>query len=209
MDLTDKTKSFWSNGFGARLYRKFARRWFLKMHQKIAKKILTRNPKDLLDIACGPGDFLLYLSNLAPNINLAGTDIAPGMVRYASQKLFGKAKILESKGENQPFSENSFDVITIMMAFHHFPKKLETLQNIKKILRPSGMLIIADIVARSDFQKKFWNIAEKVISVRGYVGHYTENDIKELAEKAGFSFSAEQIPDMNRRYKILTFLKKS
>src|SRR3989338_1732946 len=209
MDTTDKTKSFWSNGFGARLYRKFARRWFLKMHQKIAEKILTRNPKDLLDIACGPGDFLLYFSNLAPNINLAGTDIAPGMVRYASQKLVGKAKILESKGENQPFSENSFDVITIMMAFHHFPKKLETLQNIKKILQPSGMLIIADIVARSDFQKKFWNIAEKVISVRGYVGHYTENDIKELAEKAGFSFSAEQIPDMNRRYKILTFLKKS
>jgi len=209
MDTTDKTKSFWSNGFGARLYRKFARRWFLKMHQKIAKKILTRNPKDLLDIACGPGDFLLYLSNLAPNMNLAGTDIAPGMVKYASQKLFGKAKISESKGENQPFSENSFDVITIMMAFHHFPKKLETLQNIKKILRPSGMLIIADIVARSDFQKKFWNIAEKVISVRGYVGHYTENDIKELAEKAGFSFSAEQISGMNRRYKILTFLKKS
>ena len=208
MDTTDKTKSFWSNGFGARLYRKFARKWFLKMHQKIAEKILTRNPKDLLDIACGPGDFLLYLSNLASNINLTGTDIAPGMVKYANQKLFGKAKILESKGENQPFSENSFDVITIMMAFHHFPKKLETLQSVKKLLRMNGVLIIADIVARSDFQKKFWNIAEKVISVRGYVEHYTENDIKDLAEKAELTFSVEQIPGMNRRYKMLTFLKK-
>ena len=208
MDTTDKTKSFWSNGFGARLYRKFAKKWFLNMHQKIAEQILVRNPKDLLDIACGPGDFLLYLSNLAPNINLTGTDIAPGMIKHANQKLFGKARILESKGENQPFSENLFDVITIIMAFHHFPKKLETLQNIKKLLRHNGMLIIADIVARSDFKKKFWNIAEKVISVRGYVGHYTENDIRDLAEKAELTFSAEQIPRMSKRYKILTFLKK-
>lgn len=71
------------------------------------------------------------------------------------------------------------------------------------------MLIIADIVARSDFQKKFWNIAEKVTSVRGYVEHYTENDIKELADKVSFTFSVEQTPNMSKRYKILTFFKKS
>lgn len=203
----DKTKSFWSNGFGAKLYRKFAGKRFLKMHQKIAEQVLAKNPKDVLDIACGPGDFLFYLSNLAPNVNLTGTDIAPGMVKYASQKLFGKAKILESKGENQPFSENSFDVITIMMAFHHFPKKLEALQSIKSLLRQNGTLIIADVVAKSDFQKKFWNIAEKVISVRGHVEHYTENDIKKLADKSGFTFSAEHIKNMPKRYLACRLVK--
>lgn len=207
MNDTDKTKSFWSNGFGAKLYRKFAGKRFLKMHQKIAEKVLAQNPKDVLDIACGPGDFLFYLSNLASNVNLAGTDIAPGMINYASQKLFGKAKILESNGESQPFPENSFDVITIMMAFHHFPKKLEALENIKKLLRQNGILIIADVVAKSDFQKKFWNIAEKVISVRGYVGHYTESDIKKLAEQSGFTFSAEHIEDMPKRYLVCKFIK--
>ena len=207
MDTTDKTKSFWSNGLGAKLYRKFAGKRFLKMHKKIAEQILARNPKDLLDIACGPGDFLLYLSSLAPTVNLTGTDIAPGMVRHASQKLFGKARILESKGENQPFSENSFDVVTIMMAYHHFPKKLEALEHIKKLLRPGGILIIADVVARSDFQKNFWNIAEKVISVRGYVGHYTEKDISDLGVKAGFTFSVEHILGMPKRYMICKFIK--
>lgn len=100
MDTTDKTKIFWSSGFGARLYRKFGKKWFLNMHQKVAEQILARNPKDLIDIACGPGDFLLYLSNLDPNVNLSGTDIAPGMVKHAGQKLFGRAKILESKVGN-------------------------------------------------------------------------------------------------------------
>lgn len=135
------------------------------MHQKIAEKILSRNAKDVLDIACGPGDFLFYLSNLAPNVNLTGTDIAPGMVKYANQKVFGKAKILESDGDKQPFSENSFDAITIMMAFHHFPDKLKALQKIKKLLRQNGVLITADVVAKTEFQKKLWNFLEKVISV--------------------------------------------
>lgn len=207
MGNTDKTKSFWSNGFGAKLYRRFSGKRFLKMHQKITDLVLAQNPKDVLDIACGPGDFLFYLSNFAPNLQLTGTDIAPGMVKHASQKLFGKAKILEADGENQPFAENSFDVITIMMAFHHFPKKLEALQNIKKLLRQNGVLIIADVVAKSNFQKKFWNIAEKVISVRGYVGHYTESDIKKLAEQAGFIFSAEHIENMPKRYLVCKFIK--
>ena len=93
------------------------------------------------------------------------------------------------------------------MAFHHFPKKLEVLQNIKKLLRQNGTLIIADVVAKSDFQKKFWNIAEKIISVRGYVGHYTESDIKRLADKAGFIFSAEHIENMPKRYLACKFVK--
>ena len=161
----------------------------------------------MLDIACGPGDFLSSLSNLAPDINLSGTDIAPGMVRHAGEKLAGRAKILESNGETQPFLENSFDVITIMVAFHHFPKKLETLKNVKKLLRPNGILIIVDIVARSDFQKKFWNILEKIF-VPGGVEHYTKNDIKYLAEQAELTFSSEYILRMPKRYKMLTFLKK-
>jgi len=206
MGIGDKTKGYWSRGFFSKLYRKFAGKYFLKIHKKIAEQILARNPKDLLDIACGPGDFLFYLSNLVPDINLTGTDIAPGMVEHASEKLHGKAKILESNGETQPFPESSFDLITIMMAFHHFSKKLETLQNIKKLLKSNGMLIIADVVARSDFQKKFWNTTEKVF-VPGGVEHYTENDIKTLAENAGFTFSAEYISGMSKRYRIFKFSK--
>jgi ubiquinone/menaquinone biosynthesis C-methylase UbiE len=207
MNNTEKTKSFWSNGFSAKLYRKFAGKFFSKMHSQITEQVLAQNPKDVLDIACGPGDFLFYLSNKAPNIQLTGTDISPGMVKYASQKLFGKAKVLESNGENQPFPENSFDVITIMMAFHHFPKKLEALQNIKKLLRQNGTLIIADVVAKSDFQKKFWNIAERFIAIRGYIGHYTESDIKKLAEQVGLAFSAEHIENMPKRYLSCKFVK--
>jgi len=207
MDNTEKTKIFWSKGFFAKLYRRFARKVFFKMHEKVAEQVLAQNPEDVLDIACGPGDFLLYLSTLSPNLNLNGTDVARGMVKYARQKLAGRANIFESNRVDESFSENSFDVVTIMMAFHHFPKKLETLQNIKKLLRPKGTIFIVDVIAKSDLQKKFWNIGEKVIGVRGYVGHYTENDIRVLATKTNLTFSALRIPQMPNRYMICKFTK--
>lgn len=138
-------------------------------------------------------------------MNLIGTDIASGMVENASQKLADKARILESLGDTQPFPENSFDAITIMMAFHHFPNKLQTLENIKKLLRKNGILIIADLVAKTNFQKKLWNLLER-IGVRGYIGHYTEKDICELGKETGFSFSNEFIVGMPKRYRICKFI---
>ena len=103
---TEETKNFWSKGLGAKLYRKYAGGRFLKMHKKIAENIIKRGANDVLDIACGPGDFLLYLSHVAPNLKLTGSDVAPGMVKHASKKLNGKARIIESIGENQPFQAN-------------------------------------------------------------------------------------------------------
>jgi ubiquinone/menaquinone biosynthesis C-methylase UbiE len=205
----EKTKTFWSKRLGAKLYRAFAGKYFSRMHKQVAEQVLSVNPKDVLDIACGPGDFLFYLSNVAPKLNLTGADIAPGMVNYAKEKLLNKATILESDVENLPFSENSFDAITIMMAFHHFPKKLETLGNIKKILRKNGVLIIADVVATSSNQKKLWNILERLIGVRGPIEHYTDIDLKENAEKLKLTFSIQHISGMPKRYSVCKLVNNS
>ena len=200
----EKTKQFWSKGIIAKLYRKFSGKHFLKMHRQVAHKILPRNPNDILDIACGGGDFLLYLSPLLPNAHLVGTDIAPGMVASASGRLDNKANIIEASVETLPFPENSFDVITIMMAFHHFSEKEKVLATLRNLLRPGGIIIIADVIAPSDFQKRFWDFLEKLTGVRGYVGHYTESDLKEIAQHLDFTFSCERIIGMPGRYKVIT-----
>ena len=197
---TDKTKQFWSHGFGARIYRMHAGKKFLKMHENVAERIIKRNATAVLDIACGSGDFLLYLATIAPTISLSGSDFAPGMVACAKEKLGDKATIVEAVGGTEPFPEHSFDVITIMMAFHHFPNKLETLIKIKRLLKPNGIIIIADVVAKSDFQKQLWNIIERILNIRGYVDHYTEHDLRKLAKKSGLTFFAMDIPGMPKRY---------
>src|SRR3989344_3691700 len=206
IETQEKTKLFWSKSLAAALYRRFAGRRFSKMHAVVAEQVASRQPRDILDIACGRGDFLFRLSNRLLAAHLTGTDVAPGMVEHAKKKLAGRALIVEADGAKQPFPENSFDIATVMMAFHHFPEKDLAVRNIRKILKPDGVLIIVDVVAGSNFQKKLWNFSEKVINIRGYVGHYTETEIKEIADRNGYVGSCERMPGVAGRYRICFFV---
>ena len=170
----------------------------------IAGRVLARQASALLDIACGPGDFLIYMSSVAPNLRLAGTDLAPGMVRHAREKLGNKAEIIEAVGDAQPFPSGSFDVITIMMAFHHFPKKSEALKKIKQLLKPGGILMIADVVASSDRVRGIWNVLEKIFGVRGFIEHYTKKDMEQAAHNAGLACDTTTIEGMASRYLLFT-----
>jgi len=183
----EKTKKFWSKGLGAKFYRKHSGKYFSRMHEYVTAELLSRNPEIILDVACGGGDFLHLIHTKVPNVNLFGTDVAPGMVGEAMKKLGDNAKISESRAIQQPFSDNTFDVVTIMMAFHHFQDKKETLIEIKRILKPNGVLMIFDVVARYNLQKKLWNWLEKMTGIRGYVDHYLELDLKRLSEQSGFA----------------------
>ena len=71
-----------------------------------------------------------------------------------------------------------------------------------QLLRPGGTLFIVDIVAKNDFQKSFWNFLEKITNIRGYVGHYTEKEIREMARNTNFSFSIQYVEGMPKRYRI-------
>jgi ubiquinone/menaquinone biosynthesis C-methylase UbiE len=196
-------KNFWSDTIFAKFYRKFIVSKHIPMRRKIVEIIMSRRTRDVLDIACGPGDLLLHLSKTVPNVNLTGMDIAPGMVKAAQEKLAGKAKILQMSDGDQPFPGNSFDVITITMAFHHFPQQADTLHDIKKLLRQNGLLIIGDTIAKSHIQKRLWNVVERITSFNtGYIGHYTKSEIKALADQAGLKFSVEPIADMPKRYLV-------
>lgn len=208
MDLANKAKNFWSNGFAAKLYRKNAGRHYAKMHEAVAGEILARQAKDVLDIACGPGDFLFLLSEQAPDMKLTGTDIAPGMVSHASTKLGSRASILEASAERQPFSPASFDAVTIMLAFHHFPDKSLVLKNAAELLRPGGVLIVADLIATNSFEKHFWNVLERFISIRGYIGHYTQTEISGWARGAGLAATFRQIPQMANRYRLCIMVRQ-
>lgn len=201
--MDKKTKAFWSHGIAAKIYRIFAHKQFKPMHQYIIERYLARTGnKRVLDIACGPGDFLLAVHEQLPNVSLYGVDIAEGMLTHARKKLGEHAKFLQGDSTELSFETGAYDVITIMMAFHHFKNKLETLRHIEKWLANDGVIVIADVVACSDSQKKFWNLLERITGVRGHIEHYTEDDLREFAQNARLTFHSSSIAGMAKRYRI-------
>lgn len=77
---------------------------------------LDKKLNDALDIACGTGLSTQALLEIATDVY--GTDISPEMLKLALQP--GKINYAVAPAEQQPFADNSFDLITVSSGVHWF-----------------------------------------------------------------------------------------
>ncbi len=98
---------------------------------------------DVLEIGCGTG---LHLDALEPlTRELAGTDLSPSLL--AAYR--GRAKIFVCEATEQPFEAHSFDRILMAGVALYFPTDEyfeRVLVEIKRLLRPSGLALISDML---------------------------------------------------------------
>ncbi|NTU61294.1 MAG: class I SAM-dependent methyltransferase [Caldiserica bacterium] len=110
----------------------------------------------LLDVGCGPGWFLKDLDKVFPSIEFTGCDLSERMVFHARNNLPSKVKVVAGDAQNLPFSDNSFDVVTSTLAFHHFPQPGKVISEFHRVLKPNGLMIVAD--ARRDCNGFIWSL---------------------------------------------------
>lgn len=98
--------------------------------------------KDVLDIASGEG----YGSNiLADSARMVtGVDISEEAVAHANAKYKDpNVKYLQGSADDIPLEENSVDVVVSFETIEHHSRHQEMLAEIKRVLRPEGLLIIS------------------------------------------------------------------
>ena len=120
-------------------FSKHARRY----HRTIIEKITKANPERVLDIGCGTGEFLQKLAEKS-NSALYGIDIAERMIAHGCARRIKNAAFVLSTSGRIPFSEDYFDVITCIDSFHHFPFPQHCIGEISRVIKPGGLLFIAD-----------------------------------------------------------------
>jgi len=96
----------------------------------------------VLDVGCGTGA-LLRLMALQTQIVGYGIDTEEMMVAEAVKKCPGM-NIQQFRSEKMPFKNESVDVITVCLAFHHFSDKEGFAAEAARVLKPGGVLYIAD-----------------------------------------------------------------
>ena len=109
-------------------------------------KQLTINDKfTFLDFGCGDGrKTLKFQSMFDINIkNTYGTDIAE-WGPYSKNKNF-KFNFKELGRDNKiDYPDNTFDLVNCILCLHHIPNLIETLKEIKRVLKPNGHLLLID-----------------------------------------------------------------
>ncbi len=99
--------------------------------------------KSVLDIACGEGYGCALFASAAKSV--VGVDINSEVVEYATieYSTHKNIRFIVGSCDSVPLPDNSVDVVTSFETIEHHDKHEEMMQEIKRVLKPDGVLIIS------------------------------------------------------------------
>lgn len=163
------------------------RNWFEKAYHFVRGMALKRklklinsfpvSGKTILDVGCGTGDFLLTAKNNAWNV-------------YGIEPNEKARAIANSKTINQVFDTNTlqefesgtFDVITLWHVLEHLPNLETEIQNLNRLLKPEGRLVIA-VPNFKSYDAKHYNAFWAAYDVPRHLWHFSQTSISKLFSK--------------------------
>jgi len=172
-----------------------------KFKERLIEHVTLRENCRVLDVGCGNGSLLAMLKRRKPTIYGLGVDIAEEMVA-AAKSAYPDMEFHAAECEEIPFVDESMDVVTACMAYHHFPDVAAFAREIWRILAPSGELYIAEIRLPAAVRAVLnpW----LPLSKSGDVKFYSPTEIVQTLESNGF----EKVEAKMRGYiQIIQFRK--
>lgn len=134
----------------------------------------------VLDIGAGTGRLLDRLGSAFPGLALFGLDRSAGMLASAHRSRPG-LQLVRGAAEAIPFPDESFDVVTSTVSFHHWSDQPRALAEVRRVLRPSGLFALADF-SLDDLPR--WGIT-RIVSAHLFEGAVPLGERKRLLEGAG------------------------
>ena len=214
-------------------YNKMADEWSRKRWKLpsdiIALKSYAKSGDKILDLGCGSG----YLFELfdSSDFEYSGVDVSKGQIENCKKK-YPSGNFQISKADSLNFSDSNFDIIYCLSTIHHVPseeKRAEFLNEIKRVLKPNGTLIMTvwnlashlgdKMVDEPDFSGKVdtndyfvpFNIGEEGQTVGRYIHCFSTDELADLISNAGFNITERKLVDrgIGRHQNILVVARKS
>jgi SAM-dependent methyltransferase len=146
----------------------------------------------LLDVACGPGIISCFF---APRVGfVTGFDAVPAMLDCA-KKLQAEKHLhnIEWKlGQVSAllFKNETFDCVVTRFSFHHFLDPQCALLEMKRVTKPGGTILVADVVPRAEAQDRFnhWEILRDPSHTRAL----TLSELKALGTDCGLDLKRQE-----------------
>ncbi len=157
---------------------------------------------DVADIGAGSGLIArLIAQRVAPGVVVYAVDISKNMIdrieKTAREEEIPNLKAVLGKPRSPSLPPNSVDVICIIVSYHHFEYPAAMLAEIRKALRPDGLLMLIDF-------KRIEGVSPDFVleMVRAGEGTFTDEFLDagfELTERRGDMFPEHYLLKFRRR----------
>ena len=108
----------------------------------VKETIDCAEPMQVLDVACGTGDFTIEIARkAAPGSKITGSDLSEGMMSIGREKIASaavEATLEYGDCEALTYADNSFDRITVGFGVRNFEHLELGLREMQRVLKKGG-----------------------------------------------------------------------
>lgn len=177
----------------------------VKWRKKVVALVRKQNPETILDIATGTGDLALQMAQTGAK-KIIGLDISQGMldvgIRKASNKeLNNTIEFILGDSENLPFTDNSFDAITVAFGVRNFEDLEKGLKEILRVLKPNGIFVILEtsVPTKFPFRQGYVFYTKYILPLIGRIFSKDKSAYKYLCESASVFPYGEKLNNILRK----------
>jgi 2-polyprenyl-3-methyl-5-hydroxy-6-metoxy-1,4-benzoquinol methylase len=121
-----------------------------RLHAEMVRRAGIEPGRRVLDVGCGTGNLLLALGRDRRDLDLAGLDSDPRALSRAARKARRAGLAVRwDRGfaDALPQADATVDVVFSSLMLHHLdpPQKAAMLAEVHRVLRPGGVLVLADV----------------------------------------------------------------
>ena len=126
---------------------------------KAIRRMATHEPKRILDIATGTGDFAILAAEKLRPRQVIGADMSEGMMEIGRAKVKerGLQDVIFFKKEDctcLSFGEGQFDAVMAAFGIRNFQDLEKGLREMQRVLKPGGMLCVLELTTPVAFPMK-------------------------------------------------------
>ena len=117
--------------------------------KKAIRELLSIQPKVMLDVATGTGDFAFEAIKILKPEQIIGVDISQGMLDVAVKKIRERQlqqvfSVALGDSEGLQFPDDKFDAITVAFGVRNYENLEKGLADMYRVLKPGGKIVILE-----------------------------------------------------------------